>query len=184
MTVELAETKFDAFADDYFVFLALRYGLSHDRRIKVVPFTNRTWRSTMPDRLRRATEGNPQPQPITLTLQSNTGKPSEEAKKIGLRAAGFTEEQAEDLRHVDAALFINFDQPARMKETGERLLWNIVIAHHVLHMVELMTGQRIIDEPRNEHDYEERESLEHFNRFVAWCGGLDQMIDRYIPTKD
>jgi hypothetical protein len=183
LTTVVVDEKFDRFANDYFLFLALRYQLD-PRRIKIVLLDDRSWKTTMPAQLRRATEGNPQPQPITLTLQSNTaGRPNEDDKKIGLELAGFTEEQAEDLRHYDAALFLNSDRPARMKKTGEKLLWNIVIAHHVLHMVELMTGQRIIIEPLDKHDYEERESIKHFNRFTAWVGGPDTMIDRYVPTK-
>jgi hypothetical protein len=117
---ELVETKFDKFANDFYKFLALRYQLDPNRRIKVIALNNRDWKTTMPAQLRRATEGNPQPQSITLTLQSNTtGRPNEDDKKIGLELAGFTEEQAQDLRHYDAALFLNSDRPARMKKQAK-----------------------------------------------------------------
>jgi len=182
MCTEVVENKFDRFATDYYLFLALRYDLNHNCRIKVLHCSNQNWKTIMPAKLREATENNLQFQHVTLTLKSNAGKPNEEDKRIGLIAAGFTEEQAQALRHYDAVLFVNFDQPARM-ETGEPYLWNVLISHHVLHIVELLIDKRLMNEPPDKHDYEEPEALQHFNRFVAWIGGPDEMIDRYVPCK-
>jgi hypothetical protein len=185
MSAEIAESKFNWFAHDYFVFLALRYGLSHNRRIRVVLLNNQNWRTTMPAKLREATENSThtQPQHITLTLQSETpGKPTEEEKRPGLRVAGFTEKQAEDLKKCDAALFVNLDQPAMTKD-GKPYIWNVMISHHVLHMIELFTDQRLITEKPNEHDYDALEAIEHLNRFVGWVT-IPTFIDRYVPTRD
>jgi hypothetical protein len=108
---------------------------------------------------RFATEASAQFQPISLTFQSDSGRLDERIKKLGLRTAGFTEEQSETFKHYDALLFLNFDKPVRTT-TGEPYIWNLLISHHLLHFVEILTNQRIIDEPLDEHNHEEAESLQ------------------------
>jgi hypothetical protein len=105
----------------------------------------------------------------------------EDDKKLGLTSAGFTAEQAENFSPYDALLFVNFDEPIRMK-TGEAYIWNLLISHHILHLVEILTNQQVINESPSEHDYEAPEALEPFNKFVAWIG-LNETIDRYVPCK-
>jgi len=63
-------------------------------------------------------------------------------------------------------------------------MWNVLIAHYILHLVEVQTDQQLIDERPDQHNYEEHESLEHLHRFIAWIGGPDAAVDRYIPRKD
>jgi hypothetical protein len=177
----VVEDKLDRFANDYYKFLALRYDLIPDLRVKVVHCRNHNWGINIPSRLREATENNPQFQHIVLTFcKQGGGRPSKDDKKLGLAAAGFTEEQAEYFSSHDMLLFVNFDQPVRID--GEIYIWNLLISHHVLHFVELLSSQRIIVEPPTVHNYEAQEALEHFNRFVAWVG-LNETIDRYVPCK-
>lgn len=178
----VVEEKFDRFANDFYLFLSLRYNLKPDCKVKVVHCRNNNWKRAIPTKIRQATENNPQFQHISLAFQSNTGKLCAEDKKRGLVAAGFTPEQSETFSHYDALLYVNFDEPVRMK-TGEPYIWNLLLSHHVLHIVEILTDQRIINEPPTKHNYESPEALEHFNRFVGWIGGLDEMIDRYVPCR-
>jgi hypothetical protein len=178
----VVEGKLDRFANDFYRFLALRYGLIPDLRVKVVHCRNHNWGTNIPTRLREATQNSPQFQHFVLTFcKPSGGRPSKEDKKLGLTSAGFTAEQAETFSTFDALLFVNFDEPIRMK-SGEPYLWNLLISHHLIHIVELLTDQRLINESATEHNYEASEALEHLNRFVVWVT-LDSFIDRYVPCK-
>jgi len=182
MTTIVVEEMFDHFANDYYQFLALRYNIKPNYRIKVVHSTNQNWKTMVPSKLRQATKNNPQFQHISLTFTKlKDEKPSQEDKRLGLAAAGFTPEQAQNFSNFDALLFINFDEPVKMKD-GQAYIWNLLISHHILHIVEILTDKRIIDEPPTEHYYESPEALEPFNKFVAWVG-LNETIDRYVPCK-
>ena len=177
-----AEEKFDRFAHDYFIFLALRYGLDTNCRIKVVPCNDKDWETIVPSKLLEPTKNNTQFQHISLAFWLSKGRLCAGDKRLALKAAGFTPEQAETFSNYDALLFVNFDRPVRMK-SGEPYIWNLLLSHQVLHLVEILTDQRIINEPADEHYYEAPEALQHFNRFVAWIGGLDEAIDRYVPCR-
>jgi hypothetical protein len=181
----VGEEKFDRFADDYFKFLALRYGLDTNCcRIKVVGGNRGNWNTLIPLKLQRATESNPQFQHPYITFHSSSGAGActTEDKRLGLTAAGFTKEQAESLSNYDALIFMNLDRPVRMR-SGEPYIWNILISHQVLHIVETLIDKRLIDEPPDTHYYEAPPVLEHLNRFVAWVT-IDDFITRYVPTKD
>ena len=177
----VVEEKFDRFANDYYRFLALRYNLKPDLRIKVAGFSNQTWKTAIPAKLREVTENNPQFQHLALAIQSNAGGLRPEDRRQGLEAAGFTTKQAQAYSDYDALLCVNFDQPVRM-ENGQPYIWTLLVGHHVLHLVEILSDKNLISEPPTTHDYEAPDSLEHFNRFVAWVT-LDSFIDRYVPCK-
>lgn len=178
----IVEGKFDKFAADFFCYLALRYNLRNDFRVKVVHSDDHSWKMTVPAKLREATENSTQFQHCVLAFANSNGeRPSRAEKKLGLSAAGFTTEQGELFSQYDALIAVNFDQPIRTP-TGEPYLWNLLISHHLIHIVELLTDQRLINESATEHNYEAREALEHLNRFVAWVT-LDSFIDRYVPCK-
>lgn len=181
MTTVVVEEKFDRFANDFFLFLALRYNLKTDFRIKIVHSNDANWKSIVPATLRKATTDLRQFQHIALALtKSSAEKPSQVERRLGLAAAGFTAGQAQELSQFDALLILNFDQPVRID--GEAYLWNLLISHHVLHIVELLTDLRIIHEPPTEHDFVAKEALEHLNRFVAWVT-IDDFVTRYVPCK-
>lgn len=183
MMETVVEEKLDRFANDYYKFLALRYDLIPDLRVKVVHCRNHNWGTNIPSRLREATENNTQFQHCVLTFaKSNGKKPSRKEKKLGLSAAGFTTEQVELFSQYDALVAVNFDQPIRTP-SGEAYLWNLLIGHHLIHVVELLTNLKLITEPATEHNYEAKDAVEHLNRFVAWIT-LGAFIDRYVPTKD
>jgi hypothetical protein len=179
----IVEGKFDKFAADFFCYLALRYNLRNDFKVKVVHSDDHSWKMTVPAKLRETTENNTQFQHCVLTFaKSNGKKPSRKEKKLGLSDAGFTTEQVELFSQYDALIAVNFDQPIRTP-SGEAYLWNLLISHHLIHVVELLTNLKLITEPATEHNYEARDAVEHLNRFVAWIT-LDDFIDRYVPTKD
>ena len=178
----VSEEKFDRFANDFFQFLALRYNLKTDARIKVVPSNDGTWERTVPAQFRRATENPRQFQHIALTFdETNADRISEAEKRFSLSAAGFTAELAEQLANYDVLLIINFDQPIQTI-TGRPYLWNLLISHHCVHLVEILSNQRLINEPVTEHNYESKVALEHLNRFVGWIT-VDRFIERYVPCK-
>ena len=177
----VVEGKLERFANAFFAFLAIRYNLKPDFRIKVVRSIDQNWKAMVPAKLRAATENGTQFQHIALAFaKSNSEKPSQDEKQLGLSAAGFAAKQAEQLSQFDALLILNFDHPVRIN--GEVYFWNLLISHHVLHIVELLTCLRIIHEPPTEHDFQAKEALEHLNRFVAWIT-IDDFIDRFVPCK-
>lgn len=183
MKAMVVEDKFDRFVDDFYKFLAIRYALQSDCKIKVVLGNGDNWSALIPLRLRQATENNLQFQhPCIILDRSGSAALSTEDKKLGLTVAGFSKEQAEAYSNFDALIFLNLNEPIRMKN-GSPYLWNILLAHQVLHLVEILSGLKLIDEPATRHDYEEHEALEHLHRFVCWIGGIDEAIDRYIPYK-
>jgi hypothetical protein len=59
--VTVVEEKFDRFANDYYQFLALRYNLKSDCRVKVIHYNNRNWKTMIPpncDRQQRTTSNS------------------------------------------------------------------------------------------------------------------------------
>ena len=129
----VVEGKLDRFANAFFAFLAIRYDLKPEFRIKVVHSNNQNWKAIVPAKLRAATENSTQFQHIALAFaKSNAEKPSQEDKQLGLSAAGFEAKQVEQLSQFDALIILNFDEPIRMK-SGEPYFWNVLISHHVLH---------------------------------------------------
>ena len=178
----MKEDKFDRFVADFFGFLALRYNVRHDFKLKVVSVNDQDWEATVPAGIRVITENNAQFQHCVLAFSKPDGeKLSEQEKRFGLASAGFTAEQVEAFSEHDVLLIINLDRPIRMP-TGEPYLWNLLLSHHVLHVVELLTGQQIMHESQTEHDYASKEALANLNRFVQWVT-IDGFIDRYVPTR-
>jgi hypothetical protein len=178
----VVEGKLERFANAFFAFLAIRYDLKPDFKIKIVHANNQNWKSVVPAKVRAATENGSQFQHVALAFTTfNAEKPSRAEKKLGLTAAGFTAGQVQEFSQFDSLLILNFDEPVRIN--GEVYLWNLLVSHHVLHIVELLTNLRIINEPPVKHDFEAKEALEHLNRFAAWVT-IDDFIDRYVPVKD
>ena len=178
----VVEAKLDRFANAFFAFLAVRYDLKPDFKIRAVYANDQNWEATVPAKVRAPTENGTQFQHIVLAFtKPNSEKPSREEKKLGLAAAGFTAVQIESYSQFDALLILNFDHPVSVR--GEVYHWNVLVGHHVLHIVELLKNQRIIHESSTEHDFEAREALEHLNQFAAWVT-IGDFIDRFVPVKD
>jgi hypothetical protein len=177
MQAVIEEKKFDDFANDFYLFLALRYpSLRRDYRIKVYGTDRDNWDTIIPPELLRANQFHPY---IAFDADDATAQ----EKTAVLKALGFTQENAETLAHYDAVIYLNFSRPARTRN-GDTYMWNVLIAHYILHLVEAQTDQQLIRERPGEHDYEERESLEHLHRFICWVGGPAEAVARYIPCKD
>lgn len=175
----IVEDKFDRFARDFYRFLTVRYDtLRPDYKIKVV---GGTWKTAVPPKLLPDTKTEPFQHPF-VTFDWSAAKGSEDQKLILMRL-GFTEEHARAYSQYDAIVFVDYSKPIRMRNGGDPYLWNILIAHHILHIVEALTNQRLIREPPDQHDYQEREALQHLHRFIAWVGGIDEAISRYIPCR-
>jgi len=175
----VVEDKFDRFARDFYRFLAVRYDtLRPDYKIKVA---TGTWRTAVPPRLLPDTKAKPFQHPF-VTFDWSTARGGEDQKLI-LTRLGFTEEQARTFSRYDAVVFVDYSKPIRMKN-GDPYLWNVLIAHHILHIVEALTIQQLISEPPDRHDYEEHEALQHLHRFIAWVGGIDETINRYVPCRE
>jgi hypothetical protein len=175
----VVEDKFDRFARDFYRFLTVRYDtLRPDYRIKVA---KGTWKRAIPTRLLPDTETEP-PQHPFVTFDWSNARGTEDQELI-LTRLGFTEEQAKTFSKYDAVVFLDYSKPIRMK-TGDPYLWHVLIAHHIMHIAEALTGQQLINEPPDRHDYDEPEALQHLHRFVNWVGGIDTTIDRYVPCRD
>lgn len=176
----IVEDKFDSFARDFYRFLTVRYHtLRPDYKIKVV---GGVWKPAVPAKLLPDTKTKPIQHPF-MTFDWSNARGAEDQKLI-LTRLGFTEEHARAYSQYDAIVFLDYSKPIRMKNGGDPYLWNILIAHHILHIAEALTNQQLIHEPPDEHNYEEHESLQHLHRFINWVGGIDQTIDRYVPTRD
>ncbi len=174
----VVEDKFDRFARDFYRFLTVRYpALRPDYKIKVA---TGTWKAALPPKLLPDTRAEPFRHPF-VTFDWSNAKGAEDRKQILMRV-GFTEEQSEKFSKYDAIVFVDYNKPVKTK-AGDPYLWNLLIAHHVLHLVEALANQKLIDEPPDRHDYEEHEALEHLHRFVAWVGGIDETVNRYVPVK-
>jgi hypothetical protein len=174
----MVEDKFDRFARDFYRFLTVRYGtLRPDYKIKVACGT---WETAIPPKLLPDTKTEPFQHPF-VTFDWSNAKGTEDQKLI-LTQVGFTEEQARTLSQYDAVVFLDYSKPIRMKN-GDPYLAHVLIAHHILHIVEALTNQQLIHEPPEQHDYEEHEALQHLHRFIAWVGGLDITVDRYVPCR-
>jgi hypothetical protein len=68
-------------------------------------------------------------------------------------------------------------------QSDDIYLWNVLISHYIIHIVELLARHQIINEPPHHHNYENHEALEHLHRFVNWVGGIDETVERYVPYK-
>jgi hypothetical protein len=75
-------------------------------------------------------------------------------------------------------LKIDIDQPNRYHEdlTHHPL---VIIAHQVLHLLELTLRRKIIIESDSEHDYDERGTVDFLRMFVQDSGGVGQFLYRY-----
>jgi hypothetical protein len=174
--------KLERFANDFYRFLALRYHTRYDYRIKVVGGSRDNWNDIIPSKLLEPKDKPQFQHPYFAFDWSGASECSAEDKMLGLISIGFAAEHAKDFSNYDALLFINFSKPIRM-ESGEPYLWNVLIAHHIIHLVEVLINQQLIDEPATEHKYTDPEALQHLHRFLAWVGGLDEAIDRYVPCR-
>jgi hypothetical protein len=175
----VVEEKFDRFARDFYRFLTIRYDtLRPDYRIKVA---TGTWKRAAPTGLLPDTKTDT-PQHPFVTLDWSNVKDQEDREQV-LKQLGFTEEQSGRFSKYDAIVFVDYNKPIKMKN-GDPYLWNIIVAHNILHIVEALTRQKLISEPPDRHDYEEPEALQHLHRFVAWVGGVDETISRYVPCRE
>jgi hypothetical protein len=171
----IVESKFDKFANDFYRFCSIRYDTTPNFRIKVV---QGTWEATIPPKL--VHPAKPSYPVITFDW---TNADSEQEQQQVLQRLGFTEQDAKEYSNYDALIFLNNNKPVKMRD-GTVYMWNIILAHHILHLIEIQTKELVIDEPPNQHDYEHPEALQHMHRFVNWVGGIDTAIDRYVPHRD
>jgi hypothetical protein len=176
METTVVEDKFDRFARDFYRFLTVRYDtLRPEYKIKVV---GGAWKTAVPPKLLPKTKPFQHP---FMTFDWSNARGAEDQKLVLMRL-GFTEEHARAYSQYDAIVFLDYSKPIRMKN-GDPYLWHIVIAHHILHIVEALTNQKLIHEPPDEHNYQEHEALQHLHRFINWVGGVDEAINRYVPVK-
>jgi hypothetical protein len=142
-----AETKFDRLANDFYRFCSIRYDTKPNFRIKVV---EGTWKQTIPPKL---VHPNKPSHPVITFDWTNADNPQEQQQV--LERLGFTRQHAKEYSKYDALIFLNIKKPVKMRD-GTVYMWNIIIAHHILHLIEIQTKKLIIDEPPNQHDYEHR----------------------------
>jgi hypothetical protein len=170
----IAESKLDKFANDFYRFLSVRYQTNPHFRIKVV---EGTWEE-IPSKL---VHPNKPAYPV-IAFDWENADSTQEQERV-LERLGFTHEHAREYAKCDALIFLDLNKPVKT-EKDTMYLWNVVLAHHLLHLCEIQTKRQIINEAPNQHDYENCEALQHLHRFVNWVGGIDTTIDRYVPCRD
>lgn len=158
MEVATVESKFDKFANDFYRFLSVRYETKPNLKIKVV---EGAWEEIPPKLLPPTKTSTP-----VISFDWTNADGAEEQKQV-LERLGFTKEHAEDYSKYDAIIFLDSSKPVKMKN-GTPHLWNVVIAHHLIHLIEILSKQQIINEPPHVHNYENHEALLHLHRFVNW----------------
>ena len=172
------ETGLDQFANDFFSYVCRASGISNIWRIKVIACDPSDWTSNIPAPIRTKLG---QICPLIIVYgQGDQTKVSTNYRSFCMKAVGFRQEQIEALNPFDMLLFlkINIDQPNRYHEdlTHHPL---VIIAHQVLHLLELTLRRKIIIESDSEHDYDERGTIDILRMFVQDSGGVEQFLYRY-----
>jgi hypothetical protein len=175
------ETKLNRFANDYYSYLSAEYALpTNDYQLKVLPLCHHNCKKLIPSPLRQYQKHFNHIYVLWLSKRDPNRKPTCHEKIHALVTVGYPPELAQELANYNIIILLDTDHPI-CRQNGDILVPNIPIAHHLLHLVEALTNRELVPEQPFVHDYELEEALQPLRNFTTRIGGIDKMLDLYVP---
>ena len=174
------ERKLDNFSSDYFHYLTTKHALHVKYNLKVLTCCQHRFQQLIPTPLHPYRDHFQGIYVLWLSKRNLNHEPTYAEKVNALIAVGYPAELAQQLADYNVLILLDLENPIR-RQNGETLVPNIPISHHLLHLVEALTDKQLIPEQPMVHDYELNDALQPFRDFTAHIGGIDNLLDRYIP---
>jgi len=174
------ERKLDHFSVDYFNYLSTKYSLHVKYNLKVVTCCQHKFKQLIPAPLRPYRNHFVGIYLLWLAKRNPRNEPTLAERTSALLTVGYPAQLAQQLATYNVLILLDLDNPIR-RSNGDILMPNIAISHHLLHLIEALTDRQLISEQPMTHNYELNEALQPFRDFTNDVGGINNLLDQYVP---